>query len=317
MSQLLDSVRHHIRLKHYSRRTEDAYISWIKKFIIFHNLRHPQEMGAAEIRSFLTHLAVKEAVAASTQNQALAALLFLYKSVLMIELPLIDAVRAKKPKRLPVVFTPAEVRQIFACLDGVPLLVSSLLYGAGLRLIEAVRLRVKDLDFEINQITVREGKGDVDRRTMLPVSIKEQLQSHLERVEKIHQADLRRGHGEVFLPYALDRKYPNAAREWMWQYVFPAPQLSRDPRSDTGKIRRHHVSEDSIHRAVKQAVRLANINKNGSCHSFRHSFATHLLENHYDIRTVQELLGHKDVRTTMIYTHVLNKGSNVRSPLDS
>jgi integron integrase len=315
MSKLLDQVRRSIRLKHYSRRTEEAYTYWIKKYIFFHDVRHPKEMGAEEIRNFLTYLAVKENIAASTQNQALAALLFLYREVLGIELPLIDAVRAKKPERIPVVFTPSEVRQIFTYLEGTHLLVASLLYGAGLRLIEAVRLRVKDLDFQMDQITVREGKGEKDRITMLPQTFKEQFQTHLERVKKIHEEDLSRGYGEVFLPYALERKYPNAAKEWKWQYVFPAAKISIDKRSN-GKLRRHHLSEDSIQRAVKHAIKRANVNKNGSCHSFRHSFATHLLENHYDIRTVQELLGHKDVKTTMIYTHVLNKGSNVKSPLD-
>ena len=315
MSQLLDQVRYAIRLKHYSLRTEEAYLFWIKKYIRFHNLRHPQEMHEAEIRQFLTHLAVTENVAASTQNQAFAALLFLYRNVLNIEIQNLDAVRAKKPKNLPVVFTPEEVRQILARLSGVPLIAASLLYGAGLRLSEALRLRVKDIDFQTNQIIVRQAKGDKDRLTMLPQSIKEILIAHLERVRKIHEDDLRNGFGEVYLPYALERKYKNAATEWVWQYVFPAARISTDPRS--GKRRRHHLSDDALQRPVKQAILLAGINKRGSCHSLRHSFATHLLENHYDIRTVQELLGHSDVRTTMIYTHVLNKGTTVKSPLDS
>jgi integron integrase len=271
-------------------------------------------MGGEEVRQFLTHLAVTENVAASTQNQALAALLFLYREVLAIELPYIDAVRAKRPKNLPVVFTPSEVREILSRLDGVSLLIGSLLYGAGLRISEAIRLRVKDIDFKMNQISVRDGKGEKDRITMLPESIKEQLKQHLERVKKMHKDDLASGFGEVYLPYALERKYPNAAKEWHWQYIFPAAKFSIDPRS--GKKRRHHLSDESIQRPVKRAINNAGLEKGGSCHSLRHSFATHLLENHYDIRTVQELLGHKDVRTTMIYTHVLNKGSNVKSPLD-
>jgi integron integrase len=314
MSKLLDDVRQTIRLKHYSLRTEEAYTTWIKKYILFHNVRHPSEMGGEEIRQFLTHLAVKENVSASTQNQALSALLFLYREVLGVELPLIDAVRAKKPQHLPVVFTPSEVREILSRLDGVPSIVASLLYGAGLRLSEALRLRVKDIDFQMNQITVREGKGEKDRRTMLPEAVKERLKLHLERIKKLHEDDLRNGRGSVYLPYALERKYPCAAREWQWQYVFPAAKFSTDPRS--GEIRRHHLSDDAIQRPVKKAIMNAGFDKRGSCHSLRHSFATHLLENHYDIRTVQELLGHKDVRTTMIYTHVLNKGSNVKSPLD-
>ncbi len=256
-----------------------------------------------------------ENVAASTQNQALAALLFLYRKVLGIEIQNVDAIRAKKPKHLPVVFTPEEVRQILARLSGVPFIVASLLYGSGLRLSEALRLRVKDADFQINQIIVREGKGEKDRITMLPQSIKDTLISHLERVRKMHEDDLRNDFGEVYLPYALERKYKNAAKEWGWQYVFPAARISTDPRSN--KKRRHHISDDALQRPVKQAILLAGLKKRGSCHSLRHSFATHLLENHYDIRTVQELLGHKNVRTTMIYTHVLNKGTNVKSPLDS
>jgi integron integrase len=314
MSQLLDSVRHAIRLKHYSLRTEEAYIFWIKKYIRFHNVRHPQEMREEEIRQFLTHLAVTQNVAAATQNQAFAALLFLYRNVLGIELQNVSAVRAKKPKHLPVVFTPEEARQILARLSGVPLMAASLLYGAGLRVSEVLRLRVKDLDFQMNQIVVREGKGGKERLTMLPQSVKDALIAHLQLVKKMHADDLRNGFGEVYLPYALERKYKNAATEWVWQYVFPAARISTDPRS--GKRRRHHLSDDTLQRPVKQAILLAGVNKRGSCHSLRHSFATHLLENHYDIRTVQALLGHADVRTTMIYTHVLNKGTTVKSPLD-
>ena len=314
MSKLLDQVRHAIRLKHYSLRTEEAYIYWIKKYIHFHKLRHPAEMREDEIRQFLTHLAVIETVAASTQNQALAALLFLYRNVLDVELKNIDAVRAKKPKHLPVVFTQEEARQILARMSGAPFIVANLLYGSGLWLSEALRLRVKDIDFQTNQIIVREGKGEKERITMLPQSVKEVLAVHLERVRKIHEDDLRNGFGEVYLPFALERKYPNAAKEWRWQYVFPAAKISLDPRSK--KKRRHHLSDDAIQRSVKQALTQTKIQKRGSCHSFRHSFATHLLEHHYDIRTVQELLGHKDLKTTMIYTHVLNKGTNVKSPLD-
>ncbi len=314
MSQLLDSVRHAIRLKHYSLRTEEAYIFWIKKYIHFHNLRHPQEMREEEIRQFLTHLAVTQNVEAATQNQAFAALLFLYRNVLNVELQNVNAVRAKKPKHLPVVFTPEEVRQVLARLNGVPLMAASLLYGAGLRVSEVLRLRVKDIDFQMNQIVVREGKGAKERLTMLPQSVKAALIAHLERVKQMHEDDLRNGFGEVYLPYALEHKYKNAAKEWIWQYVFPAARISTDPRS--GKRRRHHFSDDTLQRPVKQAILLAGVNKRGSCHSLRHSFATHLLENHYDIRTVQALLGHQDVRTTMIYTHVLNKGTTVKSPLD-
>ena len=271
-------------------------------------------MHQEEIRAFLTHLAVTQNVAAATQNQAFAALLFLYRNVLNVELQNVNAVRAKKPRHLPVVFTPEEARQILARLSGVPLIAASLLYGAGLRLSEALRLRVKDIDFQTNQITVREGKGEKERLTMLPQSVKDALTAHLERVKQLHEDDLRNGFGEVYLPYALERKYKNAAREWIWQYVFPAAKISTDPRG--GKRRRHHLSDDTLQRPVKRAILLAGVNKRGSCHSLRHSFATHLLENHYDIRTVQSLLGHQDVRTTMIYTHVLNKGTTVKSPLD-
>jgi len=316
--KLLDQVRDAIRVKHYSLRTEQAYVSWIKRYILFHNKRHPKEMGSAEIEAFLTHLAVDQNVAASTQNQALSALLFLYREVLKKDLDpySIDAVRAKRPKRLPTVMTREEVRAVIAALSGMHQLMAQLLYGSGLRLVECLRLRVKDLDFAYRQITVRNGKGEVDRVTMLPQSLVVPLQQHLQRVKMIHQRDLDNGYGAVYLPYALERKYPNANREWCWQYVFPAHRLSKDPRS--GLIRRHHLGESGPQRAVRKAVRLAGIDKPVSYHTFRHSFATHLLENGYDIRTVQELLGQKDVRTTMIYTHVLNRGAMaVRSPLDS
>jgi integron integrase len=315
--KLLDRVRDAIRVKHFSIRTERAYVGWIKRYIIFHGVRHPQEMGAAEIEAFLTHLAVKRHVAASTQNQALSALLFLYQQVLKkdLERPL-DAVRAKRPKRLPTVMTEEEVMAVITALSGVNQLIAKLLYGSGLRLVESLRLRVKDLDFAQRQIIVRDGKGMKDRITMLPDSLVKPLQEQLQRASMIHQRDLKSGYGAVYLPTALERKYPNANREWCWQYVFPARSLSIDPRS--GVRRRHHLGESGPQRAVRKAARLAGINKPVGCHTFRHSFATHLLANGYDIRTVQELLGHKDVKTTMIYTHVLNKGPlAVRSPLDA
>ena len=314
--KLLDQVRDVLRMKHYSLRTEQAYVNWIKRYILFHDKRHPAEMGEAEIRSFISDLASKKLVAASTQTVALSALLFLYRNVLKKEQPFIEGIeRAKRPERLPVVFTKDEVTEILLRPDGFPYLIAGWLYGSGLRLMDALRLRVKDIDFERNEIVVREGKGAKDRVTMLPGAIKRKLQDHLARVQLLHKDDLLSGGGEVYLPYALDRKFTNAAKEWKWQYIFPAAKASVDPRS--GRKRRHHFSEDSIHRAVKRAISQAGIPKHGSSHTFRHSFATHLLENGYDIRTVQELLGHKDVRTTMIYTHVLNKGGRgVRSPLD-
>ncbi|MCM8620250.1 MAG: integron integrase [Candidatus Accumulibacter sp.] len=314
--RLLDQVREAIRLRHYSIRTEQAYTDWIKRFILFHGKRHPREMGAAEVERFLTHLAVEGRVAASTQNQALSALLFLYREVLKVDLPWLgEMTRAKRPGRLPVVLTVEEVRRVLARIDGQQGLMADLLYGAGLRLLECVRLRVKDLDFEMRQITVRDGKGEKDRMTMLPQSVLEPLRAHLEKVKVLHAQDLEEGFGEVYLPYALDRKYPDASREWGWQYVFPAAGRSVDPRS--GQVRRHHVDEQTLQRAMKKAVRAAGLTKPASCHTLRHSFATHLLQSGYDIRTVQELLGHQDVATTMIYTHVLNRGgSGVISPLD-
>jgi len=313
--KLLDRVRDAIRLKHYSIRTEEAYVNWIKRYIFFHDVRHPAEMGAAEVEAFLTHLAVNENVAASTQNQALSALLFLYREVLNEDLGPIDALRAKKPKRLPTVLTKEEVYEVLGHLSGAHLLMAKLLYGSGLRLMECLRLRVKDLDFAHRAIVVRDGKGEKDRVTMLPESLVAPLQDHLRIVKRTHEEDLARGFGAVYLPYALERKYPNANREWIWQYVFPSRRLSVDPRS--GVVRRHHLHESGLQKAVRAAARAAEIPKKVSCHTFRHSFATHLLEAHYDIRTVQELLGHKDVKTTMIYTHVLNRGGlAVRSPLD-
>lgn len=315
--KLLDQVSDVARLRHLSLRTEQTYRSWIKRFILFHGKRHPRDLDAEAVRAFLTHLAVTERVAASTQNQALHALLFLYKQVLKLELPNISGVeRARISKNLPVVFTREEANAVIAHLNGENRLVASLLYGSGLRIMEAVRLRVKDIDLTRHEIIVRDGKGEKDRLTMLPRLLSPALAVQIDAVERLHDEDVKRGFGEVYLPYALERKYKNAAREFSWQYVFPANKLSDDPRS--GKMRRHHLSEQQVQRAVKTALRAAGVKKNGSCHSFRHSFATHLLENGYDIRTVQELLGHKDVRTTMIYTHVLNRGGRaVRSPLDS
>ena len=315
--KLLDLVRQKIRLKHYSIRTERAYVDWIKRFILFHHKRHPASMAAPEVRAFLSHLAVEQKVAASTQRQALSAIVFLYREILDREVGWLGEVeRAKQPERLPVVFSRAEVRAVLAHVNGQHWLMVSLLYGAGLRLMECVRLCVKDVDYEYRQILVRDGKGQKDRVTMLPQSLAEPLKRHLEKVNILHQQDLTEDFGEVYLPFALERKYASASHEWGWQYVFPARKRSIDPRS--GKERRHHLDEKTLQDAVKRAVRAAKIAKPGSCHTFRHSFATHLLESGYDIRTVQELLGHKDVRTTMIYTHVLNQsGKGVRSPLDS
>jgi integron integrase len=314
--KLLDRVRWQLRAKHYSIRTEEAYIDWTRRFILFHRKRHPDEMGEEEISAFLTHLAVNKNVAASTQNQAFSALLFLYQQVLDRKLNFIDDVqRVKRPAKVPVVFTPEEARAVLDQLHGDYCLMAELLYGAGLRLLECLRLRVKDIDFGYGQITVRDGKGLRQRVTVLPESVRHSLQLHLEQVRKLHQRDLAAGHGRVYLPFALARKFPKAAQSWTWQYVFPAGKLSTDPRS--GEARRHHVSEKNLQNAVRRAIQRAGIHKTASCHTFRHSFATHLLENGYDIRTVQELLGHKDVSTTMIYTHVLNKpGLAIRSPLD-
>lgn len=314
--KLMDQVRATIRLLGLSYRTEQTYCDWIKRYIFYHNKHHPNEMGVEEIRAFLTHLVVERNVAPSTQNQALHALLFLYKQVLHLELPFIGPLpKAKKEARLPVVFTREEAQAILAQLNGEKWLMASLLYGSGFRLTECLRLRVKDLDFERNIITVREGKGHKDRITMLPKNLKEPLREHLVGIKQAHDVELAEGFGTVELPFALARKYPPAATEWKWQYVFPAPKRSRDPRS--GAMRRHHLDESVLQKAVKLALRQTKIAKHGSCHTFRHSFATHLLEAGYDIRTVQELLGHADVKTTMIYTHVLNRGGlAVRSPLD-
>jgi integron integrase len=305
-----------IRRRSFSRRTEQSYWYWIRWFIRHNGVRHPAEMGAKEVEAFLSWLATERDVAAATQNQALAALLFLYKQVLGQELPWFKGlVRAKRPVRLPVVLTRADAQRLLAQMQGVKWLMASLLYGAGLRQIECLQLRVKDIDFAYRQILVRDGKGAKDRVTMLPEQTVQPLQEHLGRVRTLHQRDLAAGHGEVSLPDALARKYPRAAREWAWQFVFPSGNLSADPES--GVLRRHHIYPDTLQRAVKEAARAARIVKPVSCHTLRHSFATHLLEGGYDIRTVQELLGHSDVSTTMVYTHVLNKGGRgVRSPLD-
>jgi len=314
--KLLDQLREALRARHYSRRTEQTYCLWGKRFIYFHHVRHPAEMSESEVNAFLTHLAVKENVSASTQNQALSALLFLYRYVLDRKIgDLGELIRARKPQRVPVVMTREEVKALLGCLTGDKWLMASILYGAGLRLMECLCLRVQDVDFGRNEITVRSGKGEKDRITMLPESLKEPLQDHLRKVKAIHQKDLTEGWGRVQMPEALDRKYPNAPKDWRWQWVFP--QEKRWQNSRTGEEGRHHVHETILQRSVREAVRKAGIVKHVGCHTFRHSFATHLLEGGYDIRTIQELLGHKDVSTTMIYTHVLHKGGQrVRSPLD-
>jgi integron integrase len=314
--KLLDQVRNQMQLKHFSRRTQDAYLHWIKRYILYNDKQHPAEMGDREIQRFLTYLAVDEDVAASTQNLAFNAILFLYKEILHKELgPLADVVRASRPKRMPDAFTRQEAKQVIAHLKGVYWLVGNILYGSGLRLLECLRLRVKDIDFAQNTILVRGGKGDKDRATILPTTMKQRLQLHLKKVYAIHQEDLADGFGETVLPHALATKYPNAAKQWKWQYVFPASRRSVDPV--TRIFARHHIDESSVQRVVKTAIRDAGITKTASCHTFRHSFATHLLEEGYDIRTVQELLGHADIRTTMIYTHISNKKKpTVRSPLD-
>jgi integron integrase len=314
--KLLDQVRDVIRLKHYSYRTEETYVQWIRRFILFHNKRHPNEMGVPEIEAFLTHLAIAGNVTATTQNQALNALLFLYRHVLKQELDSrIDAIRAKRPSRLPVVLSPAEAHSIIQNTTGIYRLLLQLLYGSGLRLNECLSLRIKDIDFAQSQILIRSGKGGKDRITLLPQTTIAPLRLQLQQAQQLHQQDLEQGYGATVLPFAYDRKQPNVDRQWIWQYVFPSSTRCKDPRS--GKIVRYHLHESSLQKAVKQAVRQTQIPKRVSCHTFRHSFATHLLQNGYDIRTVQELLGHKDVKTTMIYTHVLNRGGRgVVSPLD-
>ena len=314
--RLLDQVRQAIRTRHYSPRTEETYVGWIKRFIFFHNKRHPVEMSEKEIAQFLSSLAIESHVSASTQNQALNAVLFLYREVLRKEIGYVNGVvRAKRPRRLPVVLTREEVKRTLSCLSGTPWLMAMLLYGAGLRLMECCRLRVKDIDFSQNQVVVRSGKGNKDRYTTLPTAVKEPLLRHLQWVKGQHQEDLSRGLGSVALPNALERKYPNASREWGWQWVFPATSHYTD--RETAERRRHHLHESVLQRAFKEARVKAGISKPASCHSLRHSFATQLLQDGYDIRTVQELLGHKDVSTIMIYTHVLNRGGRgVHSPAD-
>jgi integron integrase len=316
-SKLLEQIRERIRLRHYSRRTEEAYVAWARRFILFHSKRHPSELGREEVESFLSDLATRRRVAASTQNQALNALVFLYREVLGQPFPDLDElVRAKRPARLPVVLTREEIGLVLPLVTGTPGLVARLLYGSGLRLLEALRLRVKDLEFGRGELVVRDGKGAKDRVSVLPQTLVQPLRLHLRSVRLLHEQDLREGHGAVYLPFALASKYPSAAQAWAWQYVYPAPRRSLDPRS--GVVRRHHLHESSVQRAVHEAVQQAGLTKPASCHTLRHSFATHLLEDGYDIRTVQELLGHKDVRTTMLYTHVLNRGGKgVRSPLDA
>lgn len=314
--KLLDQVRDKLRSRHYSYRTEQQYVAWIRRFIMHHGKRHPRVMSGREVEQFLTYLAVDRKVSASTQNQALAAILFLYRQVLEVELPWLEnIVRAKRPVRLPVVLSAKDVAAVLDQLDGQFRLIGQLLYGGGLRLMETLRLRIKDIDFDYLQITVRDGKGKKDRATVLPEATINSLQNHLERVRELHEAALRRGYAGVELPFALERKYPSAHKEWSWQYVFPASKPSRDPRS--GRFRRHHTHETSVQRAVRQAARAASISQPVGPHTLRHCFATHLLERGYDIRTVQELMGHADVRTTQIYTHVMKRGaSGVRSPLD-
>jgi len=315
--RLLELVREKMRLNHYSIRTEKAYVEWIKRYIFFHGKRHPETMGQREIEAFLTDLAVTRNVAAATQNQALAAILFLYKEVLGQELPwLNDVVRAKKPARLPTVLTRTEIGRIFEHMEGTHALMARLLYGTGMRLMECVRLRIKDVDFERHEILIRDGKGGKDRVTMLPGALVAELQAHLVRVKALFQEDRDQDLHGVYMPDALEKKYPKAGKSWSWFWVFPSASLSVDPRSQLK--RRHHTYEQSLQRAIKRAVLASRITKLASTHTLRHSFATHLLESGYDIRTVQELLGHSDVSTTMIYTHVLNKGGRgVRSPLDA
>jgi integron integrase len=314
--KLLDRLRDALRLRHYSLRTEEAYVAWARRFILFHHKRHPLEMGAVEINAFLTHLAVAGHVSASTQNQAFAAILFLYQKVLEVDPGRIaGVVRANRPKRLPVVLTPDEVQRVLVLLEGTYRLIVALLYGSGLRLIESLRLRVQDIDLERRELLVRHGKGGKDRRTMVPEALVGDLRRQLERVEALHRRELERGRGQVLLPDAMDRKAPTATTAWAWQWLFPSARISRDPRS--GFVGRHHAHEGPVIRAIHEASVKAGLSKRATSHSFRHSFAMHLLEAGQDIRTVQELLGHADVSTTMIYTHVLNRGGHgVRSPLD-
>jgi len=314
--KLLDQVSDAIRIKHYSFRTEKTYVEWIKRFILFHNKRHPKEMGADEIQAFIAHLATERTVSASTQNQALSAVMFLYRHVLKkdVDIPS-DSFRAQKSKTLPVVLTQQEALAVIKNMTGVAQLMTKILYGSGIRLAECLRLRVKDIDFGNRQIMVRDGKGEDDRATILPDSVIPPLEAHLKTVQAIHQKDLKDGFGETSLPYALSKKYPSAAKEWMWQYVFPASVRSVDPVSK--RTKRHHLDPSVLQKAIRQSALSIGLTKPVTPHTFRHSFATHLLQSGYDIRTIQELLGHKDVKTTMIYTHVLQRGGlAVKSPLD-
>lgn len=315
--KLLDQYRDALNVKHYSARTEETYLFWVKGYILHHNKRHPAEMGAHEINQYLAHLAANKQVSASTQNQALSAILFLYRHVLHLKLDesSLSEFRAQRSKNVPTVLSKDEVKRAMDHLSGVYQIIAQLLYGAGLRVMEAMRLRIQDIDFENHQIIVRDGKGGDDRVTILPQTVVQPLKRHLEQVKYTHEADIQKGLGRVYLPYALDRKYPNANREWLWQYIFPASNLSKDPK--TGEVRRHHLHETAVQREIRQAAKLAKIDKHVTPHTFRHSFATHLLQNGCDIRTVQELLGHKDVKTTMIYTHTqMPGGPSVKSPLD-
>ncbi|MBU2645842.1 integron integrase [bacterium] len=309
-------MRNEIRFRHYSIRTEKAYLDWVKQFIFFYNKKHPEEMGEPEIKRFLNWLSNDRKVAASTQNQALCALLFLYKHVLKKKVDRIDDIMwAKRPRKLPVVFSPAEIRQVMAHLQGNYWLIANLMYGSGLRLNECISLRIQDIDFDYGQIIVRNAKGQKDRATILPQALRDHLQQQIERVTAIHRFDLEQGYGSVYLPHALERKYPGASRSIIWQYLFPSRSISRDPRSN--RRQRHHIHLDSVQKSIRTAVFRSGINKKGSSHSFRHSFATQLLDTGYDIRTIQELLGHEDISTTMIYTHVMKKGAcAVKSPVD-
>ena len=314
--KLLDLVKIEMRTKHYSKRTEEVYVNWIKEFVRFHHMKHPNTMGENEISKYLNYLAVSRKVSSSTQNQALCSIIFLYKHVLKINVGEFDIVWAKKPKKLPVVLTKEEVKQILVNLKGTTWIVGNILYGSGLRLLECLRIRVQDIDFTNNQIIIRNGKGGKDRVSMLPFLVKDALKAKLEDVKKLHLKDLSKGYGDVYLPYALGRKYPNASKELKWQYIFPSDKLSLDPVS--GVLRRHHLNESIIQKAVKEAIKKAGINKTAGCHTLRHSFATHLLENGTDIRTIQELLGHSSIDTTMIYTHVINQGPfGIKSPADN
>lgn len=313
--KLLDQVSNSLRQRNYSYRTEQTYVGWIKRYILFHNKRHPNEMGEKEIEEYLTYLAVERKVAPATQNQALNSIIYLYKYILKKDIDEIKTLRPRGSKHLPTVLTPGEARKILVLLSGQSQLMAKLLYGSGLRVSEVLRLRVKDIDFEQSQILVRDSKGNKDRVTMLPQSLQEPLREHLDKVKFQYGDDRRNNVNGVELPHALGRKYPNAGKEWAWQWVFPSGNLSKDPR--TGVVRRHHRFGSSLRKHIKAATKRAGIQKQVTPHTFRHSFATHLLENNYDIRTVQELLGHKSVKTTMIYTHVLNKGASaVKSPLD-